>query len=135
MFVQGSYSFAGLNPVALIALEELHEYLMEMDNQGLVCSRGSQPDLLNVNARSAAIWTFKHLLRLGHSFKPHLVERWALSIGWRNSNSLLLRDYAEGVIAGARFHTGPNPFGLRAARWPDQSAETSTNVSANANTD
>ena len=41
MFVQGTYSFDGLDPVALIALEELHAYLMEMDNQGLVSSRGT----------------------------------------------------------------------------------------------
>lgn len=79
MFVQGSYSFDGLDPVALIALEELQAYLMEMDDRGLQSSRGTQPDLLNVHARSAAIWTFKHLHRLGHTFEPHLVERWALS--------------------------------------------------------
>lgn len=123
--MQGSYSFDGLDPVAVIALEELQTYLMEMDKTGLVSSRGTQPDLLNIYSRSAAIWTFKHLLRQGHSFQPHLVERWALNNGWRNSSSLLLRDYAEGVIAGARFHTGPDPFGLRATKWSDESADDS----------
>jgi len=121
--VRGTYSFDGLDPVAIVALEHLQNYLMELDRQGFLTTRGTQPDLLNIHARSAAIWIFKHLLRLGHSFEPPLVERWALATGWNNSNALLLRDYAASVMAGTRFHTGPDPFGLNAAQWSDRIAK------------
>ena len=121
--MRGTYSFDGLDPVAIVALEQLQSYLMEMDRQGLVATRGTQPDLLNIHARSAAIWVFKHLLRLGHTFEPFLVERWALADGWNNANALLLRDYATGVMAGTRLHTGPDPFGLNAVQWCDRIAK------------
>jgi hypothetical protein len=121
--MRGAYSFDDLDPVAIVALEQLQSYLMEMDHQGLAATRGTQPHLLNIHARSAAIWVFKHLLRLGHTFEPFLVKRWALSIGWNNANALLLRDYATGVMAGTRFHTGPDPFGLNAAQWSDRIAK------------
>jgi hypothetical protein len=118
--MRGTYSFEGLDPVAILALDQLQSCLMGMDHQGLVATSGTQPDLMNLHARSAAIWIFKHLLSQGHTFEPFFVERWALSIGWNNANALLLRDYATGVMAGTRFHTGPDPFGLSAARWSDQ---------------
>jgi hypothetical protein len=120
--MRGAYSIDGLDPVAIVALEQLQSFVMEMDRQGLVATRGTQPDLLNIHARSAAIWIFKHLLRLGHTFEPFLVERWALESGWNNANALLLRDYATAVMAGTRFHTAPDPFGLNAAEWPDRIA-------------
>lgn len=118
--MRGTYSFDGLDSVAIVALEQLQSYLTEIDRQGLAATRGTQPELLNNHARSAAIWIFKHLLRLGHRFEPFLVERWALANGWNNANALLLRDYATSVMAGTRLHTGPDPFGLNAAQWSDR---------------
>ncbi len=123
IFMRGTYSFGGLDPVAVVALEQLQVHLMTLDHDGLLDTRGTQPDLLNIHARSATIWIFKHLQRLGHTFEPSLVERWALSNGWNNGNSQLLRDYATGVLAGARFHTLPDPFGLNASQWSARAAK------------
>lgn len=110
------YSYDGLDPVVIVALEEFQHLLKYLEQHGLLLMRGAQPDLMNHNARTAAIWTFRHLRRLERNFEPYLVERWALSNGWRNGASLLLRDYATAVNAGARFHTGPDPFG-DCSRW------------------
>ena len=110
------YSYDGLDPVVIVALEELQHLLKEMDRHGILFMWGAQPDLLNQNARSATIWAFQHLRRLERGCEPHLVERWALSNGWRNGPALLLRDYATAVNAGARFHTGPDPF-RDSSRW------------------
>ena len=104
-------SYEDLDTVVVVALEQLQHSLYEMDRHGISLLWGSQPDLLNLYVRNRTIWTFQHLRHLGRTIEPHLVERWALSNGWRNGPSLLLRDYATAVNAGARFHAGPEPYG------------------------
>ncbi len=123
------FSYDGLDPVVVVALEELQHMLKDWNRHGMLFMWGAQPDLLNHNARSATIWTFQHLRRLNRTFEPHLVERWALSNGWRNGPSLLLRDYATAVNTGTRFHTGPDPFG-DCSRWLEMAMQVLTEPTA-----
>jgi len=78
---------------------------------------------LEPDVRSGAIWIFKDLVRLGHTFEPHLVGRWAISKGWDRGNAQLLRDYATSVLGGIRFHTGPDSFGASKFHWEVEAAE------------
>jgi len=58
------------------------------------------------------IHTFKHLKHHGYHFVPGEIRAWATVHGWAESDAQQLGDYAEGVLAGTRYHTDPDPFGM-----------------------
>jgi hypothetical protein len=66
------------------------------------------------SARSAAIHLFKNLKFHGYRYDPYELRAWATAHGWKASDVLELGAYAEGVLAGTRYHTVPDPFGQRA---------------------
>lgn len=94
-----------LDPVVVVALESLAHWVYEMHIPSQDPSETSH-NLLNPLARSAAILTFETLKRCGYSFPPVRVRRWAIANGWALEDAQLLDDYAAGVIAGVRYHTG-----------------------------
>jgi hypothetical protein len=64
----------------------------------------------NGSGRAATVGLFKHLKRFQVLWEPELVVRWAEHQGWLESDVALLNEFASGVKAGIRFHTGPQPW-------------------------
>lgn len=76
------------------------------------------------SCRGAAIHTFKHLKHHRYDFPPDEVWAWALVHGWKAADAAELRDFAEGVLAGKRYHTSPDPFGMHAIhQWREDAAK------------
>jgi hypothetical protein len=71
-------------------------------------------NLKNPGNRAATIHTCKHLKHHGYDFQPDHLQDWALANGWRRGDAEELHDYAEGVLAGTRYHTVPDPIGVLA---------------------
>jgi hypothetical protein len=75
-------------------------------------------------ARSGAIHIFKHLKHHGYAWNPEHVHAWAITHGFTAQDAQRLAEYAEGVQAGTRYHTQPDPFGRHAiVYWRQQGAE------------
>jgi hypothetical protein len=70
----------------------------------------------NGSGRSATVGMFKHLKHFRVPWNPDLVVRWAEYQGWLTSDLALLNEFAVGVKAGTRFHTGPDV-------WPRPTVE------------
>jgi len=83
-----------------------------------------EKSLKDRSARAGAIHVFKHLKHQGYSFPPQDVRAWALASGWRAEDAQELGDYAEGILAGRRYHTAPDPFGMLAIyRWQETASK------------
>jgi hypothetical protein len=77
-------------------------------------NRRWERNLKNSSNRAATIHVFKHLKYHKYSFQPDQLQAWALAHGWKAFDAQELHDYAEGVLAGKRYHTDPDPFGMDA---------------------
>jgi hypothetical protein len=82
-----------------------------------------QSGLSNPGARARAIHAFKHLKYNGCHFDPAELGARALAHGWTADDAQQLGDYAEGVLAGTRYHTMPDPWGRHAINyWREEAA-------------
>ncbi|MGO8873523.1 MAG: hypothetical protein ACLQPH_19380 [Acidimicrobiales bacterium] len=105
-------------PVVQEAMRELTSWVYRTAKLQLNHLRGHRMDLTDPSSRSAAIHTFKHLKHHGHDFDPVELRAWASGNGWAFEDAQALGDYAAGVLAGAHYHTVPDPFGNQAIeRW------------------
>ena len=110
-----------LDPVVVEAMKQLTAWTYRRDLRHLVLGgppfvgklrRKEQKQGLNdPSARSAAIHIFKNLKYHGYRYDPSELQAWAMAHGWKPSDILELGTYAEGVLAGTRYHTVPPPFG------------------------
>jgi hypothetical protein len=76
-----------------------------------------QRGLSNPGARAGVIHAFKHLKYNGCHFDPAELGVRALAHGWTADDAQQLGDYAEGVLAGTRYHTMPDPWGRHAINY------------------
>ena len=77
----------------------------------------------NPSNRAAAIHTCKHLKHHGYDYQPDQLRHWALAHRWVSEDAKELHDYAEGVLAGTRYHTFPDPIGMHAIhQWREDAA-------------
>jgi hypothetical protein len=60
--------------------------------------------------RAACVAMFKHLRHFGIAWDAEAVSDWAIRRGWVAKDVDLLREFAEGVHAGTRYHTVPQPW-------------------------
>jgi len=82
--------------------------------------------LKNPSNRAGTIHVFKHLKFHKYEFQPDQLRDWPLAHGWRSEDAAELRDYAEGVLAGKRYHTDPDPFGMHAIhQWREDAGKSS----------
>lgn len=79
--------------------------------------------LSSPNARSAAIHAFKHLKYNHYHFDPAEIRAWALAHGWTADDAQQLGDYADGVLAGTRYHTRSDPWGRSINHWREEAAK------------
>jgi hypothetical protein len=111
-----------LDPVVVEAMKELTAWTYRCDLRHLVLGyppfigtprrwRQRNKGLGDPSSRSAAIHLFKNLKYHGHRYDPDGVRAWATAHGWKAPDVLELGAYAEGVLAGTRYHTVPDPFG------------------------
>lgn len=118
-----------VDPVVAVALEHLTRSVYRpLRISGL---RLEERDLrvTDPHARTEVIHTLKTLHHYGHELVPHYLQRWALARGWAESDALLLRDYASGVVAGVRYATGPSPFGYHGyQQWVDEAGGRSPRI-------
>jgi hypothetical protein len=107
-----------LDPVVVKALENLTSFVFRPRRfSGLRLEKRSK-SLADPGARAGAVHTFKHLKHHGYSYEPTAVALWATTHGWKADDADELSTYAAGVLAGERYHTYPDPFGLTAVdRW------------------
>jgi hypothetical protein len=123
--------FSQLDPVVVEAMKDLTTWTYHRDLRHLAF--GNPPfigmfrrwkqrneGLNDPSSRSAAIHIFKNLKHHGYRYDPHELRAWATVHGWKDSDVLELGAYAEGVLAGTRYHTVPDPFGQGAINgWRD----------------
>jgi hypothetical protein len=103
-----------LDPVVVKALENLTAFVFRPRRfSGLRLEKRSK-SLADPGARAGAVHTFKHLKHHGHSYEPTTVALWAKAHGWKAHDADELSTYAAGVLAGERYHTYPDPFGMTA---------------------
>jgi hypothetical protein len=63
----------------------------------------------------------KNLTYHGYPVEPDDLRDWAVGHGWKASDARELHSYAEGIRAGQRYHTAPDPFGhLAIDRWREE---------------
>ena len=107
-----------LDPVVVKALENLTSFVFRSRRfSGLRLEKRSK-SLADPGARAGAVHTFKHLKHHGYSYEPTAVALWATIHGWKADDADELSTYAAGVLAGERYHTHPDPFGMTAIdRW------------------
>jgi hypothetical protein len=74
-------------------------------------------------ARSGAIHLFKHLKHHGYTWNQADIHAWALTHGFTAEDARRVSEYAEGVQAGTRYHTAPDPFGKRAIVYWQEDAQ------------
>jgi hypothetical protein len=80
--------------------------------------------LKNESSRAATIHTCKHLKHHGYDFPPDQLRDWAMAHEWKAEDADELHDYAQGVLAGTRYHTDPDPFGMLAIhQWRQDAAK------------
>ena len=80
-------------------------------------NRKWERSLKNPSNRAATIHLCKHLKHHGYHFSPDQLRDWAMTHGWKAEDAQELHDYAQGVLAGTRYHTAPDPFGMGAIDW------------------
>lgn len=114
-----------LDPVVVEAMKELTAWTYRRDRRRLVLAsplfsgmfrrrKQQKKGLSDPSSRSAAIHMFKNLKFHGYWYDPDDLRAWATAHGWEDSDALDLGTYAEGVLAGTRYHTVPDPFGQQA---------------------
>lgn len=86
-------------------------------------NRRWERSLKNPSNRAATVHLCKHLKHHKYDFQPDKLRDWAIAHGWKMEDAQKLHGYAEGVLAGARYHTHPDPFGTHAIhRWREDAA-------------
>ncbi len=81
------------------------------------------------SARSGAIHIFKHLKHHGYTWDPEDVHAWAITHGFTAEDARRLAEYAQGVRAGTRYHTQPDPFGRHAIiHWQEDADRHQTDL-------
>jgi len=116
-----------LEPVVAAAMRQLtdwtyhryHGVHRRLRNVPLRCKGLRDP-----SSRSGTIHILKNLKYHGYVLDPEQLRNWAIGHGWKVSDANDLRDYAEGVRSGRRYHTVADPFGFPAIdRWREAAAE------------
>ena len=80
--------------------------------------------LRDPSSRSGTIHLAKNLKHHGFDLDPEQLRNRAIGHGWKASDARDLRDVAEGVRSGRRYHTVGDPFGYSAIdRWREVAAE------------
>ena len=112
---------ASLDQVVAAALIELRSFTYRRRRIFGLRLEKRDKSLFDEDARSGAIHIFKHMKFHGYPYTPDAVHSWAVANGWRTLDAYQLADYAEGILAGKRYHTAPDPFGMYAIeRWRQQ---------------
>jgi len=117
-----------LNPVVQAAMRHLTSWVYpSLRRRVHVFTHNNhkwERSLKNPSSRAAAIHTCKHLKHHGYEFPPDQLREWALAHGWETRDADELSVYAEGVLAGKRYHTHPDPFGMHAIHdWREDAAK------------
>ena len=116
-----------LDPVVCAALTELRSWTYHRRRIYNLRLDRRPKNLTDPSSRSGAIHIFKNLKYHGYSFRPDEVQKWAAANRWRPADARRLADYAEGVLAGRRYHCVPDPFGTLAIdRWRAAAAQTTS---------
>jgi len=110
--VSGNENEPALDPVVQVALRNISDWTFEKRGRWYEYYKQPPMTLVDSSSRSYAIHTFKGLKHHGYAFDPQAVLHWCQDHGWPPDEAVLLSDYAAGVAAGIRYHTGPSPFGL-----------------------
>lgn|GEM_PF-3280752 len=116
-----------LDPVVQAAMTDLTSWVYPPLRERVRRRLGGQGkwerSLKNPSNRAAAIHMCKHLKHHGYDFPPDQLHSWAMAHGWKAEDAQELHDYAAGVLAGTRYHTHPDPFGMHAIhRWRGDAA-------------
>jgi hypothetical protein len=107
-----------LDPVVEQALRKLTSFVFRRRRFSSFRHEKRRRGLGDPGPRAGAVHTFKHLKHHGYSFEPEAVALWARDHGWNADDANELSAYAAGVLAGKRYHTSPDPFGMTAInRW------------------
>jgi hypothetical protein len=117
-----------LNPVVQAAMRNLTSSVYPSLRQRIHffthTNQKWERSLKNPSSRAEAIHTFKHLKHHGYDFPPDQLRDWAMTHGWETQDADELCDYAEGVLAGKRYHTDPDPVGMHAIhQWREDAAK------------
>jgi hypothetical protein len=100
-----------LDPIIDAALHELTAWVFRSRRIYNLRLEKREKSLIDSGARDAAIHVFKHLKHHGYALEPREIRVWAIRHRWPSGEAQLLSDYAAGVEAGVRYHTGADPFG------------------------
>jgi hypothetical protein len=116
-----------LDPVVQAAMTHLTSWVYPPLRERMRRRVGGQGkwerNLKNPTSRAATIHTCKHLKHHGYNFQPDQLRDWALAHGWGRDDAKELHDYAEGVLAGTRYHTSPDRFGMLVIhQWREDAA-------------
>jgi hypothetical protein len=114
-----------LGPVVVEAMKQLTDWTYRRDFRHFILGsphfigifrrwKQQKQGLSDPSSRSAAIHIFKNLKFHGYWYVPSKLQAWATAHGWAASDVVELGAYAEGVLAGTRYHTVPDPFGQQA---------------------
>jgi hypothetical protein len=106
------------DPVVLVAMRDVTAWVFSPHQRQLGNRRKPAQGMINSSSRAAVVHAFMRLTHNGRSLDPAELRAWALGNGWPPDDADLMRDYAQGVVAGLRHHTDPDPFGpLAYERW------------------
>jgi hypothetical protein len=103
-----------LDPVVEQALKHLTAFVFRRRRIYNLRLERREKSLADPSARAGAIHIFKHLKHHGYHLGPNEIRVWASVHGWSARDAQELGDYAAGVVAGRRYHTLPDPFGMDA---------------------
>ena len=103
-----------LDPVVEQALKHLTAFVFRRRRIHNLRLERREKSLADPSARAGAIHIFKHLKHHGYQLRPDEIRAWASLHGWSTHDAQVLGDYAEGIAAGRRYHTLPDPFGMDA---------------------
>jgi len=124
-----------LNPVVRVAMTHLTSWVYPSLRERIRrFGHGNgkwERSLKNPSNRAATIHMCKHLKHHGYDLPPDQLRDWAMAHGWKAEDAEELHDYAQGVLAGKRYHTWPDPFGMSAIdRWREDAPREGTRRSA-----
>src|SRR5271154_4712126 len=106
------------DPVVLVAMRDVTAWVFAPHQRQVGNWRKPAQGMIDASSRAAVIHTLMHLTHNGRSIDPAELRAWAVAKGWPPDDADIMRDYAQGVVAGLRYHTGPDPFGPPAyERW------------------
>jgi hypothetical protein len=108
---EGASTSVELDPVVRAALTDLRSFTYRRRRIYNLRLERREKNLTDPGARAGAIHIFKHLKHHGYLFPPDEVRAWAVANRWRPADAQELGEYAEGILAGRRYHTAPDPFG------------------------